>query len=95
MEAYAVDVEKPFSAARQKFDEMATHLQSATALGMRHEDLEEYVVREGRELERLMLQEHLDLRAAAERQVKVVGEDGIERRQVRASHRRLMSLVGK
>lgn len=95
MEAYAVDVEKPFSAARQKFDEMATHLQSSTSLGMRHEDLEEYVVREGREFERLMLQEHLDLRAAAEKQVKVVGEDGIERRQVRASHRRLMSLVGE
>jgi hypothetical protein len=95
MEAYAVDVEKPFSAARLKFDEMATHLQSAAALGMRHEDLEEYVVREGRELERRMLQEHLDLRAAAERQVKVVGEDGIERRQVRTSRRGLMSLVGE
>jgi hypothetical protein len=95
MEAYAVDVEKPFSAARVKFDEMATHLQSTAALGMRHEDLEEYVVREGRELERRMLQEHLDLRAAAERQVEVIGEDGIERRQVRASHRRLMSLVGE
>ena len=58
MEAYAVDVEKPFSVARVKFDEMATHLSSTAALGMRHEDLEEYVVREGRELERRMLQEH-------------------------------------
>jgi hypothetical protein len=95
MEAYAVDVEKPFSAARLKFDEMVTHLQTAVALGMRHEDLEEYVVREGRELERRMLQEHLDLRAAAEKPVKVVGEDGIERSQIRASHRRLMSLVGE
>jgi hypothetical protein len=95
MEAYAVDVEKPFSAARRKFDEMATHLQSAVALGMRHEDLEGYVVQEGRELERLMLQEHLNLRAVAEKQVKVVGEDGIERHQVRESRRRLMSLVGE
>jgi hypothetical protein len=95
MEAYAVDIEKPFSAARMKFEEMATHLQSAVALGMRHEDLEEYVIREGRELERRMLQEHLDLRAGAERLVKVVGEDGVERRQTRASHRRLMSLVGE
>jgi hypothetical protein len=95
MEACAVDVEKPFSSARVKFDEMATHLQSAVALGMRHEDLEEYLVQEGRELERRMLQEHLDLRAAAERQVKVVGEDGIERRQLRRSQRKLMSLVGE
>lgn len=95
MEAYAVNVEKPFSAARQKFDELATHLQSAAALGMRHEELEEYVIREGRELERRMLQEHLDLRAAAEKPVKVVGDDGIERRQVRASRRQLMSLVGE
>src|SRR6185503_9251393 len=95
MEPYAIDVEKPFSAARQKLEEMATHLQSAAALGMRHEDLEEYVLREGRELERRMLQEHLDLRAAAERQVKVVGDDGIERSQVRASRRGLMSLVGE
>ena len=40
MEAHANVAEKPLSAAREKSDEMVTHLQSAVALGMRDEELE-------------------------------------------------------
>lgn len=65
MEAYAVDVEKPFSSAQEKFEQMTAHLQSAAALCLRHEELEDYVTREGRELQRRLLQAHLDLRAGA------------------------------
>jgi hypothetical protein len=95
MEAHAYAVEKPFSAAREKFEAMAGHLSTSAALGMSHEALEEYLTREGRELERRMLQEHLHLRADAERSVKVIGADGIERAPSRPSHRRLISLVGE
>lgn len=95
MEAYAVDVEKPFSAAQEKFEQMTAHLQSAAALGLRHEELEDYVTREGRELQRRLLQAHLDLRAGAEKRVRVVGEDEVERKEARPSRRRLMSLVGE
>ena len=95
MEAHACPVEKPFSAAREKFEEMIAHLLTSAALGMSHEALEEYLTRNGRELERRMLQEHLNLRADAERHVEVVGAGGVERPQSRESHRRLISLVGE
>ena len=72
-----------------------THMQTPAALGMRHEDLEQYVTRQGLELQRRLLQDHLDVRAAAERRVAVVGDDSVRRTEVRSSRRRLMSLVGE
>lgn len=95
MEAYAQAVEQPFSEAREKFEEIVTHLQTPVALGMRHEDLERYVIQQGLELQRRLLQDHLDVRAAAERRVAVVGNDNVRRSEVRSSRRRLMSLVGE
>src|SRR5262245_58968253 len=83
-----------FSAAREKFDEMARHLESRAGLGMTHDELEGYVIREGRELERRMLQAHLDLRASAELPVRVVSADGAERFDRRRGERTLRSLVG-
>ena len=95
MEAYAQAVDKPFSASRKKFEEIVTYMQTGTALGMRHEDLEQYVTRQGLELQRRLLQDHLDVRALAERRVAVMGEDGVARTEVRAGRRQLMSVVGE
>jgi hypothetical protein len=95
MEACAYAVEQPFSTAREKFEEIVTHMQTPEALGRRHEDLERYVTQQGLELQRRLLQDHLDVRAAAERRVAVVGDDGIRRTEVRSSRRRLMSIVGE
>src|SRR5262249_4992432 len=83
-----------FAAAREKFDEMARHLESRAGLAMTHDELEGYVIREGRELERRMLQAHLDLRASAEVPVKVVAAEGAERFDRRRGERTLRSLVG-
>jgi hypothetical protein len=74
---------------------MVAHLESATASQMNHEELEAYIVRDGCELQRRLLQAHLDLRAAAEVPTLVVGSDNVERRGRRRSHRPLMSLVGE
>ena len=84
-----------FSAAQEKFDAMARHLESPTALGMTHDELETYVTCEGRELQRRMLQSHLDLRSTVEVAVRVVDRDGVERRDRRRSTRTLRSLVGE
>lgn len=84
-----------FSSAREAFDGMIHHLESSTALAMTHAELEAYVVAEGREVQRRLLQAHLDLRSAAERPVRAVGADGIERTERRRSGRGLMSLVGE
>jgi hypothetical protein len=84
-----------FSSAREAFDGMIHHLESSAALAMNHAELEAYVVAEGREVQRRLLQAHLDLRSAAERPVRAVGDDGIERTERRRSYRGLMSLVGE
>lgn len=84
-----------FSQAREAFDKMIVHLQSPEALAMPHEQLEEYLVRDGREVQRRMFQGHLDLRAAAEPRIKAVtGADGTERTTRRRLGRGLLSLVG-
>lgn len=95
MEAHAHIVGKPFSAAREKFEELVTYMQTSVAFRMRHEDLERYLTQQGLELQRRLLQDHLDVRAAAERRVAVVGNDGVNRTEVRSSRRRLMSVLGE
>jgi hypothetical protein len=85
----------PFSSAREHFDLMTRHLESPVAFSMKHDELEAYVIEQGRELERRLLQEHLDLRAGAERPVRVVERDGTERRERRRGTRQLRSLVGE
>lgn len=84
-----------FSPAREVFEKMVRHMESPTALGMSHEELEQYLVTEGREAQRRMLQAHLQLRAAAERPVRVVGADEVPRDQRRRGTRNLMSLLGE
>lgn len=81
--------------AREKFDEMTAHLESKHAMSMTHDELEAYVVAEGRELQRRLLQQHLDLRTGAERRVRVVDEAGLVRTEVRRGTRGLLTLVGE
>lgn len=85
-----------FSAAREAFERMVLHLRSSEALTMTHEQLEEYLVREGREIQRRMYQEHLDLRAAAEPRTRAVtGADGAKRTTRRRLVRLLTTVVGR
>ena len=83
-----------FSAARAQVAAMESHLRSATALAATHAELEAYVGREGRELQRLLLQGHLQLRGAQETRVEVRGADGVRRGYGRASARPLTSIFG-
>jgi hypothetical protein len=59
-----------------------------------HSDVEELCEAEGREWARLMLEEHLAMRAAREKRVPVTGADGVERSRARDSERHLETLVG-
>ncbi len=72
---------------------MMTYLASKQALGQRHEDLEEYAEREGREWIRRMLQGHYELRGAVERAVRARGSDGVLRTFRRPSSRLMLSIV--
>src|SRR5690606_37928760 len=56
---------------------------------------ESYLVEEGRELQRRLLQAHLDVRAAAEQRVTVADGDGVKRTKARSDMpRTLRSVVG-
>jgi len=74
---------------------MKKRLSSPDMLDAEHGELEKYVIAEGRELQRLLLQAHMALRAARERPVDVRGADGVRRTTTRPSSRPLATLVGE
>ena len=59
-----------------------------------HTDVEALCDAQGKEWARLMLEEHLALRASVEKRVEVTGVDGVERRSSRDSERHLETVVG-
>jgi hypothetical protein len=73
---------------------MQKRLSSPEMLNAEHGELETYVIEEGRELQRLLLQAQMELRAARERRVEARGADGVRRTTMRASSRPLTTLVG-
>lgn len=88
------DHSERFGAARRYSLEVEGKLSGNDMARKTHEELEGFVADAGREWARLMLQEHLDLRAELERRVHVEGADGVERRSVRQSNRQLKTVVG-
>jgi hypothetical protein len=91
MESSTTDV---FESAAEKAAEMGAYLASTDAMRSRHEDLESYAEREGREWIRRMLQGHYELRGAVERVVRPRGRDGVLRTFLRPSGRPMLSIVG-
>ena len=83
-----------FETARGHLAVMEKRLSSPDMMGAEHGELESYVMAEGRELQRLLLQAHLELRAARELRVRVTGADRVQRTTTRSSKRPLTTLVG-
>jgi hypothetical protein len=89
----AADLEDAlFSAVREHAESMISWARSAEALALEHDRLEEKTMTDGLELMRLVVQAHLDLRAARERRredvqdadgdLRAVTEDGQEHRRI-------------
>lgn len=83
-----------FAGARGQFDVMEKRLSSPDMMRATADELERYVIEEGRELQRLLLQAHMEVRAERERVVPVTGADGVKRTTRRESHRPVLTLVG-
>jgi len=90
-----LEIPDVFSGAHEQMRAMEEHLRSDAALASDHVELERYVKAQGHEIERRMLQAHLDLRAARERPVDVRGADGVRRTTRRESSRMLLTIVGE
>jgi hypothetical protein len=79
------------------FTALVAELQAQEAAGRTASELEELLQERGREVQRQLLQDHLDLRAAREEQsarehgTPVAGADGITRSRVETGHRRKLA----
>jgi len=83
MEAQVVTIDQPFSSAYEKFMEITSHLSAQMSGDTTHSEIEAYLERDGRELLRRLLQDHLDNPAPARLEDAVCGSDGVVR-----SHKR-------
>ena len=83
MEAQAFTIDQPFHGAYEKFIEMTTHLSAMSKGNETHSDIEAYLETDGRELLRLLLQEHLDTQGTGRVGEAIRGADGVMR-----SHKR-------
>ena len=95
MGAYALGSSTPaFGGAREQFEGIVRWLDGADAAELTHAELEARLQDKGRELLRLLFQDHLDLRADREvRLEEVVGADGTARRNVENGHSRALRTV--
>jgi len=83
-----------FASSRRLFDELVGWLGAADADQLDHAELEDQLAVRGRELQRRLLQDHLDLRAVRERRLPAVtGQDGVERGYAEAGQQRGLGSV--
>lgn len=86
--------EKPFANSQHVFNDLTARLGSAAVLKMTHGDLERLLEKDGRELLRQLLQDHLDLRGPGEACAEVVGTGGIGLPHARPRERGLKTIFG-
>jgi hypothetical protein len=92
MSGYAPDA--AFARSREAFAQAEEWLSGPEAGGLEHAAVEEELAARGREIQRRLLQDHLDLRAAREqRREQVTGPDGVGRRRAEAGHTRVLASV--
>ena len=92
MPGYAPDA--AFARSQEAFAQIEGWLDGPEAARLEHAALEEQLEARGREVLRLLLQDHLDLRAAREQRHKgVTGPDGVARTRAEAGHTRPLSSV--
>lgn len=94
IQACAPTEEKPFAKSQRVFDDLTVRLAGAAAMQMTHGELERLLDKDGTELLRQLLQDHLDLRGPGEASEAVVGSGGIPLPHARARERRLKSIFG-
>ncbi len=82
-----------FADSREQFESLVRFLDGTDAAGLDHAGLEERIDRDGRELLRGLLDDHLALRAIREARVEHVGDDEVARGRVEAGHERALASV--
>lgn len=95
MTTLPTDHDSVFDRARETFESLIRRLQAEEVKGLTHDELEDLVAKDGREVLRQLAQGHLQLRAAEEKDRPApVGADGEERRHRRDTARPLKTIFG-
>jgi hypothetical protein len=87
-------LERAYEQARENFEHIVGYLDSEEASSMSHSELERELEKRGRELMRILLQEHLDNRGPGHCEKPVSGSDGIDRSRLRLQERKLETVFG-
>ncbi len=83
-----------FARSRARFEEVVGFLDGDGAGGLSHAELEDRLSTEGRDLLRLLYQDHLDLRAEREQRLDMVADaNGVDRSSVEAGHARTLTTI--
>ena len=83
-----------FARSQEQFESLIGFLDGTDAAGVSHAELEERLDRDGRELLRRLLADHLALRAVREQRLEqVVGDEGVRRARVESGHARALETV--
>ncbi|MGZ6640037.1 MAG: ISKra4 family transposase, partial [Solirubrobacteraceae bacterium] len=83
-----------FACSREQFESLISFLDGTDAAGLSHTELEERLDRDGRELLRRLLDDHLALRAVREQRLEqVTGDEGVVRTRVESGHERALETV--
>jgi len=86
--------ENPFVRSRHVFEDLTNRLVGREAMEMTHGDLERLLDKEGRELIRQLLQDHVDLRGPGEVRAEVMGAREVRRPHARLRERKLETIFG-
>ncbi len=95
MGAQLVTVEKPFDAARSGFEALISRLGDSETWKLTHGAVESVIERDGREILRMLFEDHLALRAQGFQGPSVATADGQVLTHRRFGTRHLMSLFGE
>src|SRR5262249_39201098 len=79
MEAQVGTIDQPFHSADEKFIAITDHLSTEMVGDKTHSDIEAYLETDGRELLRLLWQDHLDNQGSGRVGNAVCGSDGVVR----------------
>ena len=77
MEAHVITIDQPFHGAYEKFLEITDYLNTEMNSDKTHSEIEAYLETDGRELLRLLLQDHLDNQGPGRVGHAVCGSDGV------------------
>ena len=86
--------EHTYEQSRENFEQLVEFLDCTQASSMTHSELERALEKKGRELMRMLLQEHIEARGPGKCEQSVVGADGVERSRIRLQKREIESVFG-